>query len=46
VALLLMRKGITRVRPLAGGFVGWQKKGFPVESHESPQRERAWNPAN
>ncbi|MHB8755576.1 MAG: rhodanese-like domain-containing protein [Candidatus Acidiferrales bacterium] len=36
MALLLRRQGITRVRPLAGGFVGWQNSGFPIEDH-SPQ---------
>jgi 3-mercaptopyruvate sulfurtransferase SseA len=30
VALELRRKGITRVRPLAGGLAGWQALGFPV----------------
>jgi 3-mercaptopyruvate sulfurtransferase SseA len=32
VALQLKRAGITRVRPLAGGFEAWQKLGLPVES--------------
>jgi 3-mercaptopyruvate sulfurtransferase SseA len=31
VALLLRQKGITRVRPLAGGFDHWRAMGFPVE---------------
>jgi rhodanese-related sulfurtransferase len=31
-ALLLKRKGITRVRPLAGGLQAWFEKPFPVES--------------
>jgi 3-mercaptopyruvate sulfurtransferase SseA len=30
VALLLRKRGITRVRPLLGGFEAWQEKGFPV----------------
>jgi hypothetical protein len=30
VALDLARVGVTRVRPLAGGFPEWQKRGFPV----------------
>lgn len=30
VALLLKRYGITRVRPLAGGFEAWTNKGLPV----------------
>jgi 3-mercaptopyruvate sulfurtransferase SseA len=32
VALLLRRQGITRVRPLAGGFEAWREKGYPVET--------------
>jgi 3-mercaptopyruvate sulfurtransferase SseA len=31
VALLLKRRGITRVRPLLGGFDAWRKRGYPVE---------------
>jgi len=31
VALQLRRLGITRVRPLAGGFETWRGLGFPVE---------------
>jgi len=31
VALLLRRRGIARVRPLAGGFGGWRESGFPLE---------------
>jgi rhodanese-related sulfurtransferase len=23
--------GLTRVRPLAGGLAGWEKRGFPVD---------------
>jgi 3-mercaptopyruvate sulfurtransferase SseA len=34
VALMLKRRGITRVRPLAGGLAGWKEKGFPLESRE------------
>jgi len=30
VALLLKEYGITRVRPLAGGYAGWQQKEFPL----------------
>jgi len=30
VALQLHRLGITRVRPLRGGFDGWKKAGFPL----------------
>jgi 3-mercaptopyruvate sulfurtransferase SseA len=31
VALTLRRYGVTRVRPLAGGFGEWQRQGFPVQ---------------
>jgi 3-mercaptopyruvate sulfurtransferase SseA len=31
VALLLRRQGITRVRPLLGGFDAWRERGFPLE---------------
>jgi rhodanese-related sulfurtransferase len=30
VALLLRQKGITRVRPLAGGLAGWRERGYPL----------------
>jgi membrane protein DedA with SNARE-associated domain/rhodanese-related sulfurtransferase len=30
IALQLHRLGITRVRPLRGGFDGWKKAGFPL----------------
>jgi membrane protein DedA with SNARE-associated domain/rhodanese-related sulfurtransferase len=32
VTLLLKRKGIDRVRPLAGGLEGWRDRGFPLET--------------
>jgi len=32
VALLLKKRGVTRVRPLAGGFHGWRDRGFPLET--------------
>jgi rhodanese-related sulfurtransferase len=31
VALLLRRRGVSRIRPLAGGFEGWRALGFPLE---------------
>jgi rhodanese-related sulfurtransferase len=31
-ALLLRRKGISRVRPLAGGLEGWRDRGLPLEA--------------
>jgi rhodanese-related sulfurtransferase len=34
VALQLNKLGVTRVRPLLGGFEGWQERGFPVEPIE------------
>jgi 3-mercaptopyruvate sulfurtransferase SseA len=30
VALLLRRRGIERVRPLAGGYRAWRDHGYPV----------------
>ena len=30
VALLLKRRGIERVRPLAGGFRAWRDLGYPM----------------
>jgi rhodanese-related sulfurtransferase len=30
--LMLRSKGITRVRPLAGGIDAWREKDFPVEA--------------
>jgi hypothetical protein len=30
VALLLRRRGIERVRPLAGGFYAWRDRGYPL----------------
>jgi 3-mercaptopyruvate sulfurtransferase SseA len=35
VALMLKRRGITRVRPLAGGLAGWKEKGFPLENRQT-----------
>jgi rhodanese-related sulfurtransferase len=32
VALILRRRGIKRVRPLAGGFHAWRDHGYPVIS--------------
>jgi len=31
VAIRLRQRGITRVRPLAGGFHGWRDHGYPVQ---------------
>jgi rhodanese-related sulfurtransferase len=30
VALILRRRGIERVRPLAGGFYAWRELGYPT----------------
>ena len=30
LALLLRRRGITRIRPLAGGYEGWRSRGYPL----------------
>ena len=43
MALRLKRMGITRVRPLYGGFEAWRAKGFPleplpVEAEQTPLR--------
>jgi rhodanese-related sulfurtransferase len=35
VALILRRRGIERVRPLAGGLQGWRDRGYPVISLEA-----------
>lgn len=32
MALLLQRRGITRVRPLEGGFNGWVELGLPLDA--------------
>jgi hypothetical protein len=31
VALLLKRRGVTRIRPLAGGLDGWRARGLSLE---------------
>jgi rhodanese-related sulfurtransferase len=36
VALRLKRRGITRVRPLAGGMAEWMARGFPVHALTVP----------
>jgi rhodanese-related sulfurtransferase len=43
LALLLRNKGITRIRPLAEGYDGWRKRGFPMErpKDESHEEEAA-----
>ncbi len=34
MALILRRRGIERVRPLAGGFYAWRDRGYPVVTLE------------
>jgi 3-mercaptopyruvate sulfurtransferase SseA len=36
VALLLRRRGIERVSPLAGGLDAWRDHGFPLEDVQPP----------
>ena len=36
LALLLRSKGITRIRPLAGGYEGWRSRGFPMSRPIEP----------
>jgi 3-mercaptopyruvate sulfurtransferase SseA len=33
VALLLRRRGIMRIRPLAGGLEGWRQHGYPLADY-------------
>jgi 3-mercaptopyruvate sulfurtransferase SseA len=35
VALLLKRRGISRVRPLAGGYEAWVALGYPLTGVET-----------
>ena len=45
VAMQLQRLGITRVRPLRGGFDGWKAAGYPLEeyidTHTAPPSQPA-----
>jgi rhodanese-related sulfurtransferase len=41
LALLLRRKGITRIRPLAEGYEGWRKRGFPMSRPNQPSDAHA-----
>ena len=38
MALDLAKLGVTRVRPLLGGFPDWRARGFPVEAIKLPAR--------
>ena len=35
-ALRLRQLGVTRVRPLAGGYFAWRQRGFPLDSQFGP----------
>lgn len=39
-ALLLMRRGVSRVRPLAGGIETWRQLGYPLEPMEATKGRR------
>jgi rhodanese-related sulfurtransferase len=41
VARLLMDRGFTKVRPLAGGLEAWREAGYEVEAEAPDGRERA-----
>lgn len=44
MALELRHRGITRVRPLQGGFEAWRRSGFPVESISATERSTSSRP--
>jgi len=37
VALRLRNKGISLVRPLAGGLDGWRERGYPIVNAEEAE---------
>jgi 3-mercaptopyruvate sulfurtransferase SseA len=37
VALRLKRRGILRVRPLAGGYDAWVANGYPLQTWAPPE---------
>ncbi len=43
MALDLQKHGITRVRPLEGGYHGWRELGFPVEPVVSADASQSVN---
>jgi 3-mercaptopyruvate sulfurtransferase SseA len=43
VALLLRRKGITRVHPLQGGLAAWMALHFPVQQLQLPETQESEN---
>jgi 3-mercaptopyruvate sulfurtransferase SseA len=49
VALLLKRRGISRVRPLAGGLAAWREHGYPIEpasAADPPSAAPSLSPGN
>lgn len=45
MALQLKRRGITRVRPLEGGYAGWKRLGYPLAPWED-ERQGATAPVS
>lgn len=45
VALMLKRRGIPRVRPLAGGLAAWKGKGFPLVTPKRPAERIGTEPS-
>jgi 3-mercaptopyruvate sulfurtransferase SseA len=43
VAQQLKRLGVTRVRPLAGGFHGWRERGYTVHEFHAEAAAAAVN---
>ena len=43
VALLLYRKGVTRVRPLLGGIDAWRGRNYPLERVSGPPKDLRTN---
>ena len=41
MALILRRRGVERVRPLAGGFYAWRDHGYPVTPLARPAEATA-----
>jgi rhodanese-related sulfurtransferase len=41
LALTLKKMGITRVRPLLGGYFGWRDLGLPLEDFDFDKPARA-----
>jgi len=39
VALLLRKRGITRVRPLLGGIDAWRERKYPLDPHPATAKQ-------